>query len=408
MSSLLCAKGQRYQSGFSNGQKGTVIITAEPVCNTRDILNVTFSGKDLVNLDGMLGKSDPFINIRRIREDGTYQLVWKSEPVMNNLSPTFPHARIPLMTICNGDIERPLIIEVMDWEKSGNHQFMGAVHTTVKGLMDSGGKPFSIIEDKKKGTSIGTVFKKPYVNSGQLFATNCSVEIHPTFTDYIVGGCEISAIIAIDYTGSNGDPSQPSSLHHVSTIQKNQYQQAIEAVGQVVEPYDTDKQFPVLGFGAYTMTAANKWSNHVEHCFNIGTGEAHGVQGILDAYKESLQKVKLSGPTLFAPIIQSACQRAAAANCTQENQKYFIQLILTDGVINDMDAAIESIVAASHLPLSIIIIGVGSADFSDMSRLDGDGGLLRSGSKVAVRDIVQVYIYIYIYIYLNILSFIKL
>lgn len=30
----------------------------------------------------------------------------------------------------------------------------------------------------------------------------------------------------------------------------NSYQQAIQAVGNVLEPYDTDKLYPVYGFGA--------------------------------------------------------------------------------------------------------------------------------------------------------------
>lgn len=30
----------------------------------------------------------------------------------------------------------------------------------------------------------------------------------------------------------------------------NTYQQAIQAVGGVLEPYDTDKMYPVYGFGA--------------------------------------------------------------------------------------------------------------------------------------------------------------
>lgn len=34
-------------------------------------------------------------------------------------------------------------------------------------------------------------------------------------------------------------------------------------------------------------------------------------------------------------------------------------------------------------------VGVGSADFGKMEILDGDDGLLRSGSRVAERDIVQ-------------------
>ena len=42
------------------------------------------------------------------------------------------------------------------------------------------------------------------------------------------------------------------------------------------------------------------------------------------------------------------------------------------------------------MPCSIIIIGVGSADFSSMEALDGDGGRLRNSSGVAcARDIVQ-------------------
>ena len=46
---------------------------------------------------------------------------------------------------------------------------------------------------------------------------------------------------------------------------------------------------------------------------------------------------------------------------------------------------------ASYFPLSIIIVGVGDADFSNMDELDCDDGLLQSiiTSKKAQRDIVQ-------------------
>lgn len=44
----------------------------------------------------------------------------------------------------------------------------------------------------------------------------------------------------------------------------------------------------------------------------------------------------------------------------------------------------------SRLPCSIIIIGVGTADFSSMDELDGDGALLRdSRGQTCARDIVQ-------------------
>ena len=51
----------------------------------------------------------------------------------------------------------------------------------------------------------------------------------------------------------------------------------------------------------------------------------------------------------------------------------------------------HELVKASHLPLSVIIVGIGNADFSAMDDLDADGTFLQSridGSK-AVRDIVQ-------------------
>lgn len=63
---------------------------------------------------------------------------------------------------------------------------------------------------------------------------------------------------------------------------------------------------------------------------------------------------------------------------------------MTDGVLSDMDEVRNAIVAASSLPFSLIIVGVGDCDFSDMNTLDGDDGVLKSTrGQPAVRDIVQ-------------------
>jgi Copine len=48
-----------------------------------------------------------------------------------------------------------------------------------------------------------------------------------------------------------------------------------------------------------------------------------------------------------------------------------------------------SLVNLSSLPCSIIIIGVGNADFSSMDELDGDGGPLKDNAgRPCQRDIV--------------------
>ncbi len=105
------------------------------------------------------------------------------------------------------------------------------------------------------------------------------------------------------------------------------------------------------------------------------------------AYNAAVGAVKLSGPTIFSQVLQTA---SAIATSGLDGSNYYVLLILTDGVITDMDATKDAIVAACDLPLSILIVGVGGANFDRMEELDGDDGRLRNSRGVpAKRDIVQ-------------------
>lgn len=53
----------------------------------------------------------------------------------------------------------------------------------------------------------------------------------PNFVDYVSGGCEFNVSVAIDFTGSNGDPRQPGTLHYLHKDgQLNDYEKAIKAI----------------------------------------------------------------------------------------------------------------------------------------------------------------------------------
>ena len=74
----------------------------------------------------------------------------------------------------------------------------------------------------------------------------------------------------------------------------------------------------------------------------------------------------------------------------RKENHYYILLILTDGVVNDLKDTIDLIVDASSLPLSIVIVGIGNEDFSFMEKLDGDEIPLTNSQGVQrKRDIVQ-------------------
>ncbi len=49
--------------------------------------------------------------------------------------------------------------------------------------------------------------------------------------------------------------------------------------------------------------------------------------------------------------------------------------MLTDGELTDMQATMASLINASRLPMSVIIVGVGGADFKAMETLDSDDKL---------------------------------
>ena len=97
------------------------------------------------------------------------------------------------------------------------------------------------------------------------------------------------------------------------------------------------------------------------------------------------------GPTNFSEIISDINDRCSAIEVSQYNQEYHLLLILTDGIISDINQTIDEIVRGSDLPLSIVIVGVGDADFSSMDLLDADTVPLKSQryNKVMSRDIVQ-------------------
>ncbi|XP_049621303.1 copine-5 [Suncus etruscus] len=368
-------------NGGVPGKKcGSIILSAEELSNCRDVATMQFCANKLDKKD-FFGKSDPFLVFYRSNEDGTFTICHKTEVMKNTLNPVWQTFSIPVRALCNGDYDRTIKVEVYDWDRDGSHDFIGEFTTSYRELArgQSQFNIYEVVNPKKK------MKKKKYVNSGTVTLLSFAVESECTFLDYIKGGTQINFTVAIDFTASNGNPSQSTSLHYMSPYQLNAYALALTAVGEIIQHYDSDKMFPALGFGAKLPP-----DGRVSHEFPLNGNQENpsccGIDGILEAYHHSLRTVQLYGPTNFAPVVTHVARSAATV---QDGSQYSVLLIITDGVISDMAQTKEAIVNAAKLPMSIIIVGVGQAEFDAMVELDGDDVRVSSRGKLAERDIVQ-------------------
>lgn len=362
--------------------RGKITISAEELTTNKAKVIFEIRCTKLDKKD-FFGKSDPYFEIKKIREGGRSILVYRSKVVMSNLNPSFEKFDIPMSTLCSGDYNTPLKIDVYDWNTSGKVDHIGGFKTSFQEISPEHGgiKDFLLLNpvlQKKKCNK--------YKNSGIFHFTRVDLIPVHTFLDHLKGGLQIQLIIAVDFTGSNGNPSDPKSLHYIGTFD-NEYMEVLKSVGSILVPYDADQMIPAFGFGAKLPPQYD----HALHCFPLNgqsDPEVPGVQGIIDSYRYTLASCRLSGPTLFTEVL-------SYAKCTAESQQneyaYTILLIITDGVINDMKRSSDLIVESSELPLSIVIVGVGDADFTDMHVLDADDTpLIHSITrKLMSNDIVQ-------------------
>lgn len=309
-----------------------------------------------------------------------------SDPVWDPIS-------VSVQALCRGENTREVSIEVFHWSRLQD-TLLGEAKTTYGDLA------FAFRNGRRLALPIlppGESFAPRGAELGgpTLFIEDVVVSPKFSFLDYIAGGLEVGLIVGIDFSRSNMDPEDPSSLHG-KDMDSNDYVSAIRTVGDILQHYDADQRYPVYGFGARIPPSFTVTSD----CFAL-TGdffdpEVEGVEGIVDVYRSALEAVKLHGPTKFAPIVRLAANLAKQFehddfSDSQTKMKYFVLLIVTDGVVNDMQDTINEVVRASKFPISIVIIGVGDEDFSLMDELDADVTPLVSSEtgEQMTRDIVQ-------------------
>jgi hypothetical protein len=378
---VMGSRGQTLTLPTSDNSQEQLVLSANTVKNNNIVVNLAFSVSQMNKSSNMFYLIKKLKSISQINQNNQmnqnngvnnnntvaynpndFWKIQKSElKQVGTYAVNFNPIKIPAMFLCNGDYDHPIAIEF----HSPQERVVLAVHiTTVNKLLS------------ERNFTVGGL---------NVTCTSELIKEH-TFIDYLRGGTQLSLTLGIDFTGSNGNPRDRDSLHRINEDGKpNQYQLAIRSCGDILAYYDYDQTFPVYGYGAILPNTS--WA---DHCFPLNLQQDPNIKtidGVLNTYCQVMPTLSFSGPTNFAPLLTQTINNIKSFN---NPNVYNILLILTDGMINDMDQTIDALVEASFMPLSVIIVGIGTGDFGNMDLLDADGkGLSDSRGRRAGRDLVQ-------------------
>jgi hypothetical protein len=343
---------------------GVLKITAERIQPSKDVVTFRLKANHVKSMD-FVGKSDPFLRIYRDipASDGkgepNWVLVHETETVDNTKEPVWKPFTLTASKLCNGDLMRILRFSVYDRDGDDDWELIGSVDASVEDLQNT--RSFDV-KGGKKGDQV----------HGRLVAEEVQIQKVFGFSDFVAAGLPITLLTAIDYTGSNGQPTAPDSLHFLGASSPNQYEKALRAVGSVLFPYDSlapDRQHDSLtssSEGTNVIGFGGDWGQGVSHCHPLG--EAKDTDQLVSLYQESLKDVTLSGPTYLRSVVAHAVQYAST------HTGYTVLMVLTDGSMNDFDATCREIRAAVNQPISVVLVGVGSHNFDQMNELDDHVG----------------------------------
>jgi Copine/C2 domain len=284
---------------FKNGDRksrGKVIVRFEALNKTDHEVHFKPTCQNLPMTTSCLCMSSiqPYIVIdKSFKAQGkdNFITIAKTEVSTNQSpSPVFKPMKFKAQNLCNSNFDQ--IVQFKIYTKDDENApatLIGTVKQSMNFFVDGKGAP--ILNESGQPTG------------GLLKLDQFKIIEKPTFIEYLQSGWGISMQTAIDFTGSNEDFTLPHSLHYLGA--QNQYEHALRSVGGILESYDSDRSYPVYGFGAIPKFMGGM---HVSHCFplngNPQNPEIVGVEGILAEYRQKLPAIQFRGPTLFANILQ--------------------------------------------------------------------------------------------------------
>jgi len=371
--------------------QGKICIWAEEDASSKSMLMFGLRGEKLRRTDFWKPRTDAFVCIQRgdpveavdfleieaYKGDVEVKQVVRTEVVRRTRKPVFKQITSSVESLCQCKGKQKMIFDVWDWFRVGQPRLIGTgfvcYDQIYKNFVD--GKPVAVEICRRKEFPDDIPFALTHLeaygpkDSSRLFIENVEVIRTYSFMDFMRSGTEIVPIFAIDFTRSTGlRDAGISGGHPMLNLPgegENNYAEAIQAIGSVLEVFNTKRAFPCYGFGAKVPPTTSVCS----HAFAINgdffSPEVEGVKNVVDMYLNCLEVARLHGPTNLNPVLDLAAKWAAPyaeVHTIADNgldMKYFVLVVLTDGGVQDQQLAVNTLLEMSGLPISVLMIEMG-------------------------------------------------
>lgn len=126
----------RQITGIENKNCGDLIIVVEELSTCKQNLAFKFSTRDICTRSFFFFKPSIFFKMFKSNEDNSFTIMYKSKVIKSSKKPSWPELNLKVKQLCNGDFDRNIKIEFLNYKSSGNHRSIGCVYTSLNQLLN--------------------------------------------------------------------------------------------------------------------------------------------------------------------------------------------------------------------------------------------------------------------------------
>ncbi|KAM7298287.1 putative copine [Ixodes scapularis] len=318
------------------GKKGAGFLVIVPTAqkSPKGFAALQLSARN-VPLKTFFRTADSMLELWRQDTCGTSALVHETDVVRNSGTPHWKKIVVNKNRI--GKDSDAILIKCFDVSFSGEKTYLGYAETNIRELAQGTEKR---LEWQCKQDS-STLFSKTPV----MLRLEYYKDYPWSFIDYMHGDFSVNFAYIIDLSSSNRD---------ITSIDiKQRYEATISAFEDVISQYDEEQLIPALGFGAKVppsnMTQSLIFLNGADN------PRCKGMQGVMEALRQSLERVTPTEPSELAPSLE---YMTGLADNFRDSSKYYVVLVLTDGKLDYTFKTVDSLIRASSTAMSVVMIGL--------------------------------------------------